>query len=147
MTIEKDIVTSDKNLFIACVYIPPVRSNFYKLYNCDLFADLENSIELYSSLGNVILLGDTNSRTGAIDDFVSNDSIHTTIRNRLDDIFYYSADIELNVRNNPDNNTNCYGPKLISLCKGSGLRILNKLSLFRTCLWGNLEQPTLFFSL
>ncbi|VDI05178.1 Hypothetical predicted protein [Mytilus galloprovincialis] len=61
----------------------------------------------------------------AIDDFVSNDSIHTTIRNRLDDILNYSADIELNVRNNPDNNTNCYGPKLISLCKASGLRILN----------------------
>ncbi|CAG2231302.1 unnamed protein product [Mytilus edulis] len=121
----EDIVTSDKNLFIACVYIPPVRSNFYKLYNCDLFVDLENSIELYSSLGDVILLGDTNSRTGAIDDFVSNDSIHSTIRNRLDDIFDYSADIELNVRNNPDNNTNCYGPKLISLCKASGLRILN----------------------
>ncbi|CAG2217680.1 unnamed protein product [Mytilus edulis] len=125
LNIEKDIVTSDKNLFIACVYIPPVRSNFYKLYNCDLFVDLENSIELYSSLGDVILLGDTNSRTGAIDDFVSNDSIHSTIRNRLDDIFDYSADIELNVRNNPDNNTNCYGPKLISLCKASGLRILN----------------------
>ncbi|CAC5405072.1 unnamed protein product [Mytilus coruscus] len=122
---KQDIVTNDKNLFIACVYITPVRSSFYKLYNCDLFVDLGNSIELYSSLGDVILLGDTNSRTGAIDDFVSNDSIYTTIRNRLDDIFDYSADIELNVRNNPDNNTNCYGPKLIWLCKASGLRILN----------------------
>ena len=125
LKIKKGVIRKDKDVYIACVYIPPARSNYYKQYNCDVFDELENSIEFYTPLGEVMIVGDTNSRTGVLDDFVRNDSVHHTVRNRLSDIFNYVQDTELVGRRNPDLNTNCYGSKLLSLCKATNLRILN----------------------
>ena len=125
LSIDKNIVTTESRVYIACVYIPPVKSVYYKRYDCDLFTELEHSIELYSALGQVILIGDTNSRTATLDDYVRNDRIHDTLRHRLDDLFNYDIDIDLPKRINPDDNTNCFGPKLLNLCKASGLRIVN----------------------
>ena len=123
--INKGILSNDKNVFIACVYIAPVKSKYLKVYDCDLFNELENSIELYSELGNVFLIGDMNSRSGTLDDFVKHDEIHFTVRNRICDLFDYTSDVDLTKRVNPDKNTNSYGPKLINICKSSGLRIVN----------------------
>ena len=48
-------------------YIPPYNSNYF----CpDLFDELENDIEKFSSLGSILLMGDLNSRTGKYSDIV-----------------------------------------------------------------------------
>ena len=49
------------------LYIPPHNSNYF----CpDLFDELENDIEKFSTLGSVLILGDFNSRTGKYSDIV-----------------------------------------------------------------------------
>ncbi|VDI54069.1 Hypothetical predicted protein, partial [Mytilus galloprovincialis] len=125
LNIKQGILTKDKSVYIACIYIPPVKSKYYKLYDCDLYNELENSIELYSELGHVFILGDLNGRTGTLVDFLENDDIHFTLKNRICGAFEYLADSVLPKRVNPDLNTNSYGSKIISMCKSSGLRIVN----------------------
>ncbi|CAG2230968.1 unnamed protein product [Mytilus edulis] len=125
LNIKQGILTKNKSVYIACIYIPPVKSKYYKLYDCDLYNELENSIELYSELGHVFILGDLNGRTGTLVDFLENDDIHFTLKNRICGAFEYSADSVLPKRVNPDLNTNSYGSKIISMCKSSGLRIVN----------------------
>ena len=89
LNIKQGILTKDKSVYIACIYIPPVKSKYYKLYDCDLYSELENSIELYSELGHVFILGDLNCRTGKLVDFVENDDIHFTLENRICGAFEY----------------------------------------------------------
>ncbi|CAG2220269.1 unnamed protein product [Mytilus edulis] len=98
-------------------------SEFLSEYKVDKW--LENSIELYSELGHVFILGDLNGRTGTLVDFVEKDDIHFTVKNQICGAFEYLADSVLPKRVNPDLNTNIYGSKIISMCKSSGLRIVN----------------------
>ena len=74
-----------KNCVFGITYIPPERSIFFKR---DCFEKIENEIiELRSSGYNIILVGDFNSRTKTIPDFVEitkNDLIlNSTPENRL----------------------------------------------------------------
>lgn len=59
-----------------------------------------------------------------MDGFVRSDTIHKSVSDRIGDFLNYNPDIEPPIRVNPDLKTNSFGPKLINLCKSSGLRIL-----------------------
>ena len=62
LKIGKEYVNGDQDFYVCCLYIPPDRSVFYTLYNCDLFFELESQIARFSEHGKVIIVGDTNSR-------------------------------------------------------------------------------------
>ena len=140
LKIAKDITTCGVDYYIGCVYLPPVNSKYYKMYNCDLFFDLVNSVEKFASdTAKVFLLGDMNARTAIGNDFIENDNICGPIfefqpyfwvydkgNNKITEhraIFH--SDNNLPVRRNPDQGTNEFGLKLLNLCRGTGLRILN----------------------
>ncbi|VDI64700.1 Hypothetical predicted protein [Mytilus galloprovincialis] len=126
LKVSKDISTCGFDYFIECVYLPPAYLNYYKMYNCDLFYDLLNSVEKYSSeTSRVFLLGDMNARTAIVNDFIINDNVCGPIFDSFNHILGYLSDTNLPVRRNPDQSTNEFGLKLLNLCRSTGLRILN----------------------
>ena len=83
--------------------IPPINSSYYNTSDIDLFIALKDSITNYYELGNILAIGDFNSRTGTWSDFILNDRC------------CYSPDVDI-------------APvcrKRLILCKTTGLRILN----------------------
>ena len=125
LKLDKCLFQSLVDIYLACVYIPPSSSTFYQTYDCDIFADIENQIVEYMNVGKIMLIGDTNARTSNANDFILNDVLHDDVLRDLGEVLFYGLDSSLPVRVNPDNVVNYYGSKLLTLCKSSGLRILN----------------------
>ena len=61
------------DIFICGVYFPPIDSKY--MNDGDAFGDLENDIITFSDLGEIIILGDLNARTGTLSDFIVNDDM------------------------------------------------------------------------
>ncbi|KAK3098000.1 hypothetical protein FSP39_015209 [Pinctada imbricata] len=123
--LDRALSCDDQDMYIACVYLPPSNSNYFKHYDVDLFFDIENQIQYYSSLGKIILTGDFNARTSNLPDYIESDQLHGGLTRFLSAVFDYCSDESLELRKTSDLNTNDYGYKLLSLCRSSGLRILN----------------------
>ncbi len=73
LKLDKCLLDSSEDLYLACVYIPPSSSTFYQAYDCDIFSELENQIVKYLTFGKVMLIGDTNARTANANDFILHD--------------------------------------------------------------------------
>ena len=87
----------------------------------DIFALIEHDILKYSQLGKCFVLSDFNARTHIEHDFIDNDSDKF-----LDIHCSYQADAPLLRRNIDSHTVDKHGKSLLSLCKSSGLRILNE---------------------
>jgi exonuclease III len=119
--IDKSCVECDEDIYCAFIYIPPSSSNYYVTYDCDLFHELEAKIAKYILLGKVFIIGDFNSRTKQYPDFIPNDYLHDSVSH----MFTYIMDEEMHERVNPDTGRNDFGPRLLNLCKSTGIRIVN----------------------
>ena len=113
--VSKDLVKSNKDLFLCGTYIPPEKSQYF---NEEILEELENDTISFLSKGNAILLGDFNGRTSNLNDCISkegnsyiNDPSHDSLQPKH--------------RLNFDNNVNNHGLHLINLCKNTDMRILN----------------------
>lgn len=122
---SKEIVTNHIDLYIAAVYIPPSDSKFHDIYDCDLFTTLNDSITKYTELGNILITGDFNARTGALLDYIDSDGLFSEINNHISDVMSYIPDTEPGPRSTMDRKINTFGRKLINICKSSHLRIVN----------------------
>lgn len=91
----------------------------------DIFQKLEEKVATYLSEGKFMLFGDFNARTANRDDFIIDDILNCDVLQEVAEIHTYRVDNVLPVRINPNNTVNDFGLKLRSLCKSSGLRILN----------------------
>ena len=65
--IEKDYAKTVKDIYTCGLYIPPCNSPYFKI---ELFEELENDIEIFSSHGSILLMGDLTARTGKFSDSV-----------------------------------------------------------------------------
>lgn len=102
------------------VYISPCGSSFSSKRD-DIFELLENDVNEYSKLGNCLVCGDFNARTSCESDFCQDTDLNHILTLPPD----YVCDTSLN-RNNMDSHTvDEHGRQLLSLCRTSGLRILN----------------------
>ena len=105
----------EKHVFLFGAYIPPINSNYY---DSELFEELENDISEFSSMGQIVLLGDLNARTGKYNDHIADDKIDAL-----------PASLETSFipiyRNNCDNVLNDHGKHFLQICKNLDLRILN----------------------
>lgn len=88
LKIQNLLKNIDKDLYVGCAYIPPSNSTFYRLYDCDLFSDLETQISTFQNEGKVMLLGDLNARTSNREDFIVNDVMHESNLNYMETIGY-----------------------------------------------------------
>ena len=59
--IDKDYAKTVKDIYTCGLYIPPCNSPYF---NEELFEELENDIEVFSSQGSIFLMADLNARTG-----------------------------------------------------------------------------------
>ena len=115
----------NKDIYLAFCYFPPDNSVFYGRNNdIDLFDILEDGITLYKSSGRTYVFGDMNARTSNQLDVIVNDRLSNGLSDILGN-FDYENDQVICQRNNMDRYVNSFGRKLLSLCKTTGLRILN----------------------
>ncbi len=68
LKIQKDIVSTDRHIFLCATYLPPAESPYY---NEDTFYILQDEICHFQTKGNVLICGDLNARTGNEPDFVN----------------------------------------------------------------------------
>ena len=109
-----------QSIYLCFCYVKPYKS---KDLSEHIFSQLTTEISYFQSLGEVLISGDFNARTGDLTDFIPHDSTTETFSDcplPLD----YSPDPTL-PRSNTDNQTNLHGELLTTLCKTLNLRILN----------------------
>ena len=114
----KSFFNLDKDIFMAVAYAAPASS--YAPLTVDVFDALENDLAMYNSLGSCLLCGDFNGRTATEDDFCSNENPYS-----IDNIRGYVLDMPINRKNMDPHSPDSHGKKLLSLCKTTGIRILN----------------------
>ena len=98
------------------LYIPPCNSPYF---NLELFEELENDIEIFSSKGSIFLMGDLNSRTRKYSDSVCKEG-NNLITNDQSEFSLCPTQ-----RNSFANEFNSHGKRLLKICKSADLRILN----------------------
>jgi hypothetical protein len=111
----------DEDIYVCTVYIAPYNSNYTCNCDDDIFSILESDIINYSSVGKCLIFGDFNARTSIAFDYLTDDNLdkHLNISSNL------SNCLQLGRYNSDPAKINEHGKKLLSLCKSSGLRILN----------------------
>ena len=105
----------DSTFFICAVYIPHMHS---RLRNLDYneFESVQKDIEHFSGQGTVYPIGDWNSRTGNLLDFIDDNNAQHNFMSTIPDA---------SRRQNVDLAINSHGRKLIDLCRSTGYQIQN----------------------
>ena len=119
--VDKEAYGWASNLFICFLYIPPSTSNWFQSGRSLTFDSLQHECALYEKKGWILLFGDTNARTGDVNDFIENDEIDDFLP--IDD--NYQPDTTLDKRINDTSVVNTNGTSFIEFCKSTGFRILN----------------------
>jgi endonuclease/exonuclease/phosphatase family metal-dependent hydrolase len=107
LKLDKSFFDFEHDLFVCAVYIPHVIAVHYD----NDFALLENEVSIFANQGNILLIGDFNSRTGQSPHYILNDS--TDLNNFSDNYILprnYSVD-QILKRINQDQNCNAQGKK------------------------------------
>ena len=99
------------------LYHAPYNSPYF---NVELFEELENDMEIFSSLGSILLTGDLNTRTGKYSHSVCEEG-NNLIANDESELSLCPTQ-----RNSFDNELNSHGKRLLEICKSADLRILNE---------------------
>ena len=103
-------------------YIPPVNSTSWRWLDPDIWDTLEEEVGRFSRLGEVILVGDFNARTGISPDTATFDEDGDSYLPIPPECFCQMPPLE---RVSQDTENNEHGMQLLNLCKASGLRIVN----------------------
>jgi len=114
--IDKNYAKTVKDIYTCGLYIPLCNSPYF---NVELFEKLENDIEIFSSQGSILLMGDLNARTGKYSDSVCKEGNNLTTNNQSEFSLCPTQ------RNSFDNELNSHGKRLLEICKSADLRILN----------------------
>ncbi|KAK3082441.1 hypothetical protein FSP39_009605 [Pinctada imbricata] len=121
LKLNKKFFQFESDLYIGVVYISPQNSYCTKEISEKTWEGLKTGILKYNNLGNIMLLGDFNARTGRLQcDYIIDDE------NRYMDFdSSYISDNPIYERISMDKSVNEYGRNLLELCKANRLRILN----------------------
>ena len=110
-----------RDLYICNCYIKPLKGS---IKNTDTYQKLQRDVIKYGNLGDVMLLGDLNSRVGAKDEKIKLDSMVEedlyNIHIREDD-----TEVKLRQRNSEDKESNTYGNELLHMLQESEMCMLN----------------------
>ena len=118
--LSKSFFSLPNDLYLCAAYIPPKSSTSHSQSSVDYFQDLSNTLLKYVDKGNIIMLGDFNSRIGRANplDQVS----HPVIDNLLPPETLNGNTIP---RSSCDATVNAFGKKLSSTCKAFDFRVAN----------------------
>jgi exonuclease III len=112
----------EEDIFICYLYISPRYSNF-SVTSDSIFDILENDVSKYSKMGKCFLSGDFNARSGTEPDFCTLNSLDKYLQ--LPSQLTALADTIRNRHNSDNSRVDDHGKQLLSLCRSSGLRIVN----------------------
>ena len=118
--LDKIFFNLNRDLYICLIYIPPTVSPYIQKLNYDILDCLEQDILKYKDLGNIILTGDLNARTGSESDLIVDDN-----SDFLPIFEDYPIDNQVTGRSSKDNVVDSRGRDVIDLCISNQLRILN----------------------
>ncbi len=119
LKIGKDMLKLDKHLYIGGIYLPPQDST-YALK--EPFGQIENDVSELLTSGHIMILGDLNSRTDNLKDFIVN---YSGDEKAGDKICMADNVIEPISRFNNDMVVNEYGKQLVQFCKNTDMLIMN----------------------
>ena len=109
--LEKDFFGFSKDLYICLVYFPPSGSIYTQRLDKDILDCIEQDINKYCELGNILLCGDFNARIGTQPDFVVQDD------NSFAPLFdSYPIDRPILHRHSLDTTVDTRGKHLLDLC-------------------------------
>ena len=114
--IVKNYAKTVKDIYTCGLYVPPCNSPYF---NVELFEERENDIEIFSSQGSILLMGDLNARTRKYSDSVCKEG-NNLITNDQSEFSLCPTQ-----RNSFANESNSHGKRLLEICKSADLRILN----------------------
>lgn len=119
--LDKQFFSLDRDIFICNAYLPPEGSSLFSWYTIDVCDKLELDIMRYCELGDILLCGDLNARTGSLLDYIIQDGKDQGPLPKD----YEPESFCIN-RNSLDKlNSNGYGRWLTDLCISAKLSILN----------------------
>ena len=130
-------IRSHRDIYMCICYLPPEGSTYFTneagtLDSNSHFEVLMQYTSKYLALGEVIIMGDLNSRTGSLDDRVSIDDLQEwqdlNIANVPIPSPLITSQLQLHTlppRSSTDNVINNHGKRLIEFCRSQGLVILN----------------------
>ena len=115
-------------MYICNCYIPPETSEIHKISGAPYFEILNEEVIKFSTQGDILLLGDMNSRTGERKEHYTEIDEDITVRDQLcveditssDRVVYCLPD-----RKNEDMKANSFGRNLISITEQAHLAIVN----------------------
>ena len=117
---KKEFFKCDKDIFVCAVYMPPVNSVNMRNASCepDLWDQLEDSLLKYIDQGNIMIIGDLNSRIGKSSEIVEYNNV-------VDELTEEHDLGDIGNRNSHDTVINKFGRKLLEICRHTNLCILN----------------------
>jgi hypothetical protein len=120
--LKKELFHTDNDMYLAMAYISPANSTYTKQLNYNPFDIIEDEIAKYSSKGQVVLMGDLNSRTSTVTDFIESDNA-----NHIPMSFSFTENCKYVARSSQDTkiSTCSFGKQLIDLCISASLKIVN----------------------
>ena len=125
--LDKKFFGMDSDLFLCSCYIPPENSPMHNRNKENIFDTLQAEIERFSVQGEIILIGDFNSRTGTLCETFYEPENDTTINHGIPDSIEYDTLVNEDIpeRYNTDKTINQFGKKLLSLANKAHLVITN----------------------
>ena len=129
-SINHTITINNETVYCGIVYIPPYRS---KYSNDDPYLEIQRELDrICINSKNILLMGDFNSRTGTLNDFVIPDKFICESQGNVSLLNENLSIIQCLERNNipikrssADQVRNVYGNQLIEFCKNNDLFIVN----------------------
>ena len=129
-SISKSIMPNKEALLCGLLYIPPYGT---KYAHADPYLELQNELyKLCSNMKHVIILGDFNSRSSTMCDYIRTDDFICEINGNQElfdenmDIFHCFENNNIPLeRINIDKITNSYGYQLVEFCKNNNIFIMN----------------------
>ena len=106
----------EKDLYLIVTYIAPSSSTISSAIR-SIWVEIEECVKRVSETGFVLMVGDQNARTGSRPDFPASDLLGAG-----DGLIPVPV---CSVRRNADREVNAHGLKMLTLCKNTGLRIVN----------------------
>lgn len=122
LKLTKDFFNFSNDISTCLAYIAPKLSDFSKKQDTSILELIEHDIiNKYGNLGDIVITGDMNARTGVHNDFIQGDSVSHIL---LDNIGY-DVDVAAGERHSNDITIDVRGKELLEMCVANKLRIVN----------------------
>ena len=113
LRVSQSLGMYDKDLYLLVTYIAPRDSTVISMHTRALWEELEECVAALLPVGQVLVVGDQNARTG-------------TLKDHLLDCEEWMRPAPTSApRRNQDSQANWHGRKMVAMCKRTGMRIVN----------------------